>query len=222
MRFTVNGAALDCDPAHLVVAGWTGRDGAAVQHHIDELAELGVAPPSQVPLYYRCAPSLLTQSPRITVLGPDSSGEAEPLVLIAGGKRFLGLGSDHTDRKLEAVSVAASKQLCAKPVAPLLWPWDEVAPHLERIEITSDIHERGAWVAYQQGTLDAIRPLDSLIEGSGLAGLAAEGAAAMLCGTFGAKGGVRPAERMRMTMRDKVLGRVISLEYETSTLPVVA
>ena len=25
MRFTVNGAALDCDPAHLVVAGWTGR-----------------------------------------------------------------------------------------------------------------------------------------------------------------------------------------------------
>lgn len=222
MRFTCNGAPVDCDPAHLVVAGWTGRDRAAVQHHIEELAELGVAPPSTVPLFYRCAPALLTQGEPVAVLGGDSSGEAEPLVLIASGRRYLGLGSDHTDRKLEAVSVAASKQLCAKPVAAELWPWEEVADHLDRIEITSDIWEGGDWVRYQSGSLAAIRPLESLIEGAGLERLAQDGGAAMLCGTFAAIGGVRPAARIRMAMHNPVRDRSITLTYQAEALEVVA
>jgi hypothetical protein len=45
----------------LVIAGWAARDEAAVKHHIEELAEIGV-PPSSVPLFYRTAASLLTQS----------------------------------------------------------------------------------------------------------------------------------------------------------------
>ena len=38
-----------------VVAGWTGRDKAALDHHIEELAAIGVPGPSTVPLYYRVA-----------------------------------------------------------------------------------------------------------------------------------------------------------------------
>ncbi|KGJ17717.1 DUF2848 domain-containing protein [Paracoccus sanguinis] len=223
MRFTCNGQQIDCAPAHLVVAGWTGRDAAAVQHHIDELAALGVAPPSTVPLFYRCAPSLLTQAPRVAMLGTDSSGEAEPLVLVAqNGQRYLGLGSDHTDRKLETVSVAASKQLCAKPVAQELWLWEEVAGHLDLIEVTCDIHEGGDWLGYQRGTLAGIRPLDALIAGAGLEALARDGGAAMLCGTFAALGGVRPSARIRMRMHDPVRDRRISLGYEVEALAVVA
>lgn len=222
MDFICNGSPVAVQVRHLVVAGWTGRDDAAVRHHIDELAAIGVAPPSTVPLYYRCAPALLTMADHVQVLGDGSSGEAEPLFIIAGGRRYLGLGSDHTDRQLEAVSVAASKQICAKPVAATLWDWDEVADHLDQIEITSDIHEGGEWVPYQSGTLAAIRPLQSLIEGAGLDALAADGAVAMLCGTFAAKGGVRPAAQMRMRMHDPVLGRDIQLAYAAETLPVVA
>ncbi len=37
----------------LVIASWTGRDVAGLQHHIDELAALGVRPPSSVPLSRR-------------------------------------------------------------------------------------------------------------------------------------------------------------------------
>ena len=62
----------------VVIAGWTGRNMDAVQHHIDELAALGISPPSQVPLYYRVSNSLLTQSNTIEVLGEGSSGEVEP------------------------------------------------------------------------------------------------------------------------------------------------
>jgi hypothetical protein len=35
---------------HLVIAGWTGRDTAGLQHRIDDLKALGVKPASSVPL----------------------------------------------------------------------------------------------------------------------------------------------------------------------------
>ncbi|WP_143287436.1 DUF2848 family protein, partial [Burkholderia cenocepacia] len=36
-------AAVDVDVERVVIAGWAGRDPAAIQAHIDELAALGVA-----------------------------------------------------------------------------------------------------------------------------------------------------------------------------------
>ena len=65
----------------LVIAGWTGRDVVALEHHIEELKAIGVQPPSKVPLYYRVAASLLTQSDAIEVVGDDTSGEAEPVLV---------------------------------------------------------------------------------------------------------------------------------------------
>lgn len=222
LDFRAGGAVLPLDLTHLIVAGWTGRDAAAIAHHIEELAALGVPAPSATPLYYRVSAPLLTTAPMIEAVGTASSGEVEPLIVEAGGKRYLGLASDHTDRALEAHSVAMSKQVCAKPCAAELWPWEEVADHLEEIELESWIEEGGAWEPYQSGTIAAIRPLADLIAGSGISQLAAEGPAAMLCGTFGAKGGVRPAARFRMQMRDPKTGRKITHEYQTRTLPEVA
>src|SRR5271170_657328 len=43
----------------LVIAGWAARDEASVKHHIEELAAIGVPPPSSVPLFYRTSASLL-------------------------------------------------------------------------------------------------------------------------------------------------------------------
>ena len=200
-----------------VVAGWTGRDRAAVDHHIAELAAIGVAPPSTVPLFYRVSASLLTQAPAIQVLGEATSGEVEPFLVRDGGGLWLGLASDHTDRALEAVSVAASKQICPKPVSRGLWAFDEVAGHLDRLELSCDIEEDGAFVRYQEGALAAILPLERLLEGSGLGERGA-----MLCGTLAARGGVRPAARYRMALHDPVRGRTLELAYEVETLPEVA
>ena len=108
----------------LIVAGWTGRDAAAVEHHIRELEAIGVAPPSAVPLFYRVSATLLGPHTAIEVVGEESSGEVEPMIVRAGGRLWLGLASDHTDRALEAHSVALSKQICAKPCASGLWPLD--------------------------------------------------------------------------------------------------
>lgn len=210
-----------------VIAGWTARDRAAVDHHIAELADLGVKPPSEVPLFYRVSAPLLTQDSSIEVLGTASSGEVEPVLLADGTGLYLGLGSDHTDRELEAYSVAMSKQVCAKPLAPLLWRYDEVRDHLDRIELRSWIRDdAGAgWVPYQEGVLGKIRPLPELIELSPFAAgpERLHPGTAIMCGTFGVlSGGVRPARHFRMQMHDPVLGRTIEHGYEARHLPVVA
>lgn len=217
MRFATPDGPLDVEIAEAVVAGWTGRDRAAVDHHIAELAEIGVAPPSRVPLFYRVSAGLLTQADEIQVLGRETSGEVEPLVIRADGALWLGLASDHTDRALEAVSVAASKQICAKPVSGALWPMAEVKDHLDRLELRCEIGEGEGFVVYQEGALAAIRPLPDLVAAADLG----EGAA-MLCGTLAARGGVRPAGRYRMELRDPVRGRSLSLSYAVRALPVVA
>jgi hypothetical protein len=89
---------LEIEPKRLVIAGWTGRDRAAIDHHIEELAAIGVPRPTSVPLYYRVAASLLTQASQIEVLGEGSSGEVEPVLVRARSRWWLTVGSDHTDR----------------------------------------------------------------------------------------------------------------------------
>jgi len=217
MRFITDHGDITLTPQSLTIVGWTGRDRAAVQHHIDELAELGVAPPSQVPLFYRAAPSLLTQADTIQVVGAATSGEVEPLIVQHDGIVWLGLGSDHTDRDLETVSVAASKQACAKPVAQHLWALADVQSHLDDIRLSCEIFEQGEWTLYQSGTLAQIQPIPDLIAGADL-----QNGSALLCGTLGAQGGVRPAQQYRMALTDPVLDRQISLEYRVQTLPIIA
>ncbi|MEP2641588.1 DUF2848 domain-containing protein [Roseobacter sp.] len=217
MQVTHAGQAMTLSVDTVFVAGWTGRDPAAVQHHIDELAELGIAPPSQVPLYYRVSNALLTQDPLIEVLGETSSGEVEPLLVQQDGKLWLGLASDHTDRALEAHSVAASKQACLKPMGYEVWAFDDIKDDLETMILRCNIRENGGWVTYQEGTLAAIRPLADLMAGADFTGNAA-----MLCGTLGAIGGVRPAAAYQMTLEDPKRGRTITLDYSVRTLPIVA
>ena len=41
---------------------------------------------------------------------------------------WLTLGSDHTDRKVEAYSINVSKQMCPHPIGKHLWHFADVAP----------------------------------------------------------------------------------------------
>ena len=113
--------------------------------------------------------------------------------------------------------MAASKQVCAKPVGTTLWPLDTLSHRLDTLLLTSEIEEDGTWHQYQSGTLAAIRPLAELLEAVPLP----EGQA-MMCGTLAAIGGIRPARRFRAKLEDPETGRSLALDYETKVLPVVA
>ncbi|HEX2541982.1 MAG TPA: DUF2848 domain-containing protein [Caldimonas sp.] len=227
LRFALlDGGTLEAEPTRLVVAGWTGRDGAAIEHHIEELARLGVPRPSAVPLYYRLSAGLLTQADTLEMLGDASSGEAEPVFVRQGGRWWLTVGSDHTDRAVEAYSVVVSKQMCAKPVARAAWPWDEVAARADELVLRSEILEDGRWVTYQEGSLSAIRPLQSLIDGLPADVTVADGLV-LFCGTLAAipnaaGQAIRPAPGMRVELVDPVASQRISHRYRVGALPMVA
>ncbi len=112
-----------------VIAGWTGRDAVARDKHIAELEAIGIARPASTPIYYRVAARRLTTATSIEVSGSNSSGEVEFVLFGAGGRILVGTGSDHTDRKVETYSVTVSKQMCDKPIAPVLWALDEIRDH---------------------------------------------------------------------------------------------
>lgn len=213
--------ALDIDT--LVIAGWTGRDSAAIAHHIDELKAIGIPPPSTVPLFYRVSIGLLTQEPCIQVVGNASSGEIEPVIIRARGELWLTLGSDHTDRDLERHGIALSKQACAKPVARTVWRFDERVDRLDRLELRASIGEGDAREAYQDGTLERIRALPGLLADMHRAtGLPERDGIAMFCGTLPAIGPIRGAARFGGTLRDPDTAREIALDYRIESLPLIA
>ena len=219
-RVELDGRAHDIDD--LVIAGWTGRDVAALNHHIEELKAIGVQPPSKVPLYYRVAASLLTQAAAIQVVGDDTSGEAEPVLIGTADRLWVTVGADHTDRKLETYGAAQSKQVCAKVIGRTAWRFEDVEPHWDQLILRSFIEEGGKKVPYQEGLLEKIRAPRDLIAGWNNGNNRLPAGAAMFCGTLPAIGGIRSSSRFDMEIEDPVLGRKLSHTYIVQALPVVS
>jgi hypothetical protein len=202
-----------------VVAGWTGRDPVARDKHIAELEAIGIARPASTPIYYRVSARRLTTEDVIEVSGDDSSGEVEFVLIGWQGRIFVGLGSDHTDRKVETYSVTVSKQMCDKPIAPVLWELEEVIDHWDRMILRAYAWIKGKRELYQEGTLDAMLPVSELIARGFDGGKFPDGCA-MFGGTFAAKGGIRPADRFEYELEDPVLKRTIRHAYDVIVLPV--
>jgi len=203
----------------VVIAGWTGRDPVARDKHIAELEALGIARPTSTPIYYRCSARRLTMEDSIEVCGTDSSGEVEFFLIGWQGRVFVGLGSDHTDRKVESYSVTVSKQMCDKPIASELWELEDVIGHWDKLILRSWATIKGKRELYQEGTLDAILPVAELLRRGFEDGKLPDGCL-MFGGTFAAKGGIRPADRFECEFEDPVLKRAIRNAYDVIPLPV--
>ena len=208
-------------PTSLIVAGWTGTDEKGLRHHIEELAAIGVPGPSTVPVFYRNAVSNVTQIDRLEVLGSDTSGEVEPVILAMADGLWLTVGSDHTDRKAETIGIALSKQLCAKVVGTAAWRLDDVADRWDSLIVRSYATIDGSRVLYQEGPLKGLRHPGDLVARYGGGEPLAEGTV-MLGGTMPAIGGIRPATRFEMELEDPATGNRITHAYDIEALPVVS
>ncbi|MNR26737.1 hypothetical protein D3C85_1439720 [compost metagenome] len=155
-------------------------------------------------------------------LGGESSGEVETFVFAVDGEMYVSIASDHTDRKLETVSVAMSKQVCVKPVATEAWRMADVADHWDELVIRSYIVENGVEVLYQEGPLSTLRTPQDLIAGYTGGGAVLPEGAGMTCGTVGAIGGIRPAADFTMELHDPRRQRSLRHRYHVESLPVVA
>lgn len=210
--------SLDFTPETLVIAGWAGRDKEAMEHHIQELEALGVARPEQTPTYYRVSAARLSTSESMDVSGEASSGEVEPVIFAYNGKLYAGLGSDHTDREVETYGVTVSKQMCDKPVAETVWPFDEVADHWDKLILRSYIWENGAKALYQEGTVKGLLdPRDTI---AGYEDGKLKDGTVLFCGTMPAIGGIRVSPRFHAEIEDPVLNRSISFSYNVVPMPI--
>lgn len=207
------------DIDHLIIAGWAGRDSAAVEHHIAELEALGVRRPTQIPCFYRVAASLLNPAASIQVPGKDSSGEAECVLIPSSLGLLVGLGSDHTDRKVEAFDVTVSKQMCDKPIATSAWRFAEVEGHWDRLVMRTWRSRGGVRALYQEGPVTALlAPATLLAKLNDSAALPA--GTAMFCGTQPVIGALGYGEAFEMELFDPVLDRSLRHVYGVEPLPV--
>jgi hypothetical protein len=210
------------DVEHLILAGWTGRDEASVRGHMAELAEHGVPPPSTFPLFYRVSASLVSQTDRLEVLGPHTSGEIEYVIVAMDDGLWITVGSDQTDRKAEAHGVALSKQLAGKVLGPTLWRLDELRGRWDGLLLRAHVMIGGERVLYQEGALALMRTPDDLIARYTASGGNLLPGTVMMSGTLNAIGGIRPASRFEMRLEDPATGRAISHVYDVAELPVSA
>ncbi|WP_035995505.1 DUF2848 domain-containing protein [Bradyrhizobium sp. WSM1253] len=203
-----------------VIAGWTGRDRVALEAHIAELEKIGVRRPGSVPIFYRVSASRLSTAETIEVIGKSSSGEAEFVLLQSGGRLWVGVGSDHTDREAEAIGVTFSKQMCDKPIAGEFWAYDDVRKHWDNLILRSYAVNDGNRVLYQEGALSVIRSPEELIALYAASGTLCEGTL-MFCGTLAVHGEIRPAQRFELELSDPQLRRSIRKAYQVEQLPVL-
>lgn len=216
LSFSVDGSSVSLAPQAVAIAGFTGRNREAVEHHLAELRELGVPTPARTPCYYPAPPSLLVQTPSITVTHGETSGEAEAVLIVAGSSAWLTLGSDHTHRAAETLDIPLSKVATPKPIAHEAWTFESVKEHLDRIELRSWIRTGATETLYQEGTLTEFVPIDQLAAAAPFVERPRD--FAVFGGTLPAIGGIRPADAFRAELCDPVTGRVIALEYSINVL----
>ncbi len=203
-----------------VVAGWTGRDAVAVEKHIKELELLGVKRPATTPIFYRVSTARLTTGKTIEAVGDASGGEVEFVLLKHDGKLWVGTGSDHTDRNVEAYNVTVSKQMCEKPIASEFWAYDDVAPHWDRLLLRSYVGSGTDRALYQEGPAAKMLDPKTLLARYAQSGDLPENTL-MFCGTLAAIGGIRATDEFDFAIEDPVLGRKIAHSYRVTKLPIL-
>jgi hypothetical protein len=89
------------------------------------------------------------------------------------------------------------------------------------VSIARDTERGGERLLYQDSSISALRtPRDLIRKRAGSDMLPA--GTLMFCGTPGAIGGIRPATRFEMELRDPVLNRSLTHNYDVEVLSVVS
>ena len=217
MNFTVHNkegeSPLDLEFERVFAIGYAGRNMEKTMEHIRELErELGVPAPKKSPTIFQCGNYVLTQERDLAFVGEKSCGEVEYVIVIRQGKIYIGVGSDHTDRELEAASVPKAKQICAKPICGELWDYEEMKDHWDGIRLRSWQTVDGAEDLYQDGTLADILPVEVILKEleERVGGI---DNCVIFSGTVPVCDGFKYGTNFRYEMEDEVLGRKLASDY---------
>lgn len=200
-----------------VAAGYTSRDQSGVHAHIEELRNIGVPAPERVPSMYWLEPNCVISSAILWVVGDFTSGEGEVfLAKCDKGDLYVTVASDHTDRALEAISVAKAKQICSKVVSPVFWRVSDIREHWDEIELRTWVDGK----LYQEGSLGMILPPEKLFELAHDDAPSCVEKLALFSGTLPVLGKeLIYGTHYTLSLKDSVLGREIRHKYSIHILP---
>ena len=201
-------------------AGYTGRNQAEVRKHIEELAQKGIPGPTTTPTLYPVIRRALVKDPAIEVYSRETCGEAEYVLLIENENRiYVGVGSDHTDRKLEEWDIPRAKQICPNVIGDTVWAMEDVAGHWDELVLRCRQVVDSQEILYQEGQLARLmapkelmafvrskirEPLDGTI---------------IFSGTMAAlTGGFAYGSRLSAELVDPKLNRRLALTYDVHPL----
>lgn len=220
MQLNVEGDTTQVEVERVINLGYSGRDQDAVQDHIEELASEGIDPPDQVPMTYQVAPYIALVDPgNITVIGDETSGEAEFGLLVTSNDIFVLAASDHTDRNLESENVQLSKQVTPNVISRTAWRMENVREQWSEISITAVNTREGKEELYQKATLGEILSPEKIIELCEQRHCGSLNGTLILSGTVPTEsGGVSPGERFEVVLEHPTDDRELRVGYDIRTV----
>jgi hypothetical protein len=118
-----------------------------------------------------------------------------------GRDAYVGVGSDHTDRRAERLDIGLSKQLCRKPIGHELWPLSSVGGMWDDLSLVSDIEVGGLDHRYQEGPASANLSPEELLEM--IPFQVQPERFVLFTGTIPVVGGIRHADRFEVVIEPK-------------------
>lgn len=207
--------ALELIPEHVYVVGYSGSNKEKIYEHIKELEEqLNVAPPKKIPTIFEVSKEMLTQDKNLYFVGEKTSGECEFVIIMKNSKIYIGLGSDHSDRELEALSVPKAKQICLKPISSDIWEYDEIKDHFSQIKLSAKSDSED----YQIGTLADIISVEEILKELNKS-LGKVDNCIIYSGTVPLVSGYKYGKNFYLELNDQILGRKISFDYDINIVP---
>ncbi|MEW6082805.1 MAG: DUF2848 family protein [Bacillota bacterium] len=163
LRLEDDNGRFDFPVNRVINGGYSGRDRAAVMAHVEELEREGIPPPTETPVFFAIPRDRMTLGDSIEVYGDKTSGEVEYVLLLSGGRMWVGVGSDHTDRELERLDIPASKRITPNVMASRVWSYNDIKDHWDQVVIRSWTG-RGRKTMYQEAALSLILTPGDLLE----------------------------------------------------------
>lgn len=206
---------------HACLFGWAGRNKEEVRKHAEELAEHGIRGPKNMPEHFLISPNMITHDPEIVCVGEKTCGEIEFFFFRREGVIYVGVGSEHTDRALEAVDMIKSKAVCHKPMSRQIWKYEDVVDHWDDIQLTAwQVNEEGKKVLYQDSPCGSLLKLEELLKrAEEIYGRKDLDDIIIWSGTIPAVDGLVYGSWFGGEMHDKKLGRKLAFEYSVRTVP---
>jgi hypothetical protein len=199
--------------------GFTIRDREKQQAHIDEVEGVHVPWPPRLPIIFPISAWATITSEDVPVQYDRTSGEIEIVTVVDGDELYVGVGSDHTDRKLEATDIPWGKQVAPNIIAPTLWRWKDVEAHWNDILLESSVDSGSGPVLYQQaGVAEFWTPVEMVESVKGRI-VEVPGVKVFFSGTVvSVNKKLDFGHVFRMQMIDPVLGRTIDHTYRVTQL----